>query len=56
MPRNSSNIKSPYKKSLINKSSINKSPNNIQPNNIQPNSIMNTVKDAVIYSTVFSGT
>ena len=51
MSKNSSNIKSPYKKSLINKSSINKS-----PNNIQPNSIMNTVKDAVIYSTVFSGT
>ena len=47
MPKKSSNIKT-----LNNKSSINKIP---QKNNVQPNNVMNTIKDAVIYSTVFSG-
>jgi hypothetical protein len=49
--------RSSNKKPLNNTPTNNKSSNNTLSNNIlQSSSIMNTVKDAVIYSTVFNGT
>ncbi len=54
MTRN--NKKSNDKKSNDKTSNDKTSNNKIQPFTLQQNSIMNTVKDAFIYSSVFSGT